>query len=358
MILDAANVVDYLVGSGLCGAEPRPGERWRGVDHSRRNRNFSVVGPDGRGFFVKQLRVVEAESLLMLQREATLYWLVANRECFAPLAPLVPPSHGYDARQAILVLGHCEAAARTSPATMAAALGATLARLHGLDVERCAAAAGQTFPRQPPGILTAHRGGPLRRWLGEGQRRLVRRFAARPACSAGLDRLAASWGQRALIHGDLRRDNLLPRGGSATARDRATGRRQGMLLIDWELVDVGDPCWDLGSALEIFLRPKPVDGSAAGESAEVHDVSMASDPGRSLAVLWDVYRKAALVAEAERSEMLLRAVRFAGARLLQSALEAQQLERQPTAAATRLLELGHDLLAEPERYAGRLTDGS
>ncbi len=60
-----------------------------------------------------------------------------------------------------------------------------------------------------------------------------------------LDGLRATWVPTALIHGDVKWSNVL-------VVDAGTPQ-ESIKLIDWESAMVGDPSWDVGSALSQYL---------------------------------------------------------------------------------------------------------
>jgi Ser/Thr protein kinase RdoA (MazF antagonist) len=66
-------------------------------------------------------------------------------------------------------------------------------------------------------------------------RALMLRLAAQPDVATLLSRAASAYDSTCLIHGDLRRENLL---------SDDDGR---LKALDWDLSGLGDPAWDLGS---------------------------------------------------------------------------------------------------------------
>jgi len=341
--LTAANVLEALVRAGLCSRPSRAEGRWRVVDHGRRNRAFGVTDAEGKGFFLKQLRVEDRESLAMLQREASVYWLVGHAASFSPLKLLLPAFYGFDGESWILILEHI---GRTTPAPTqggkawrvclerGSRLGHGLARLHHLEVDACSRTAGPTFPRGLPGILTAHRHGPLTRWLGPGQRALVESIRTTPSLAHGLDLLAAGWQTDAVIHGDLRWPNVLFRPA------QSPGSAPLLFLVDWELADIGDAGWDLGSALHLYGCQTPDLDFDATASAAVWQEARA---------MWRAYVRQASMTVRQQAVVLRRAVAFAAARWLQTALEVCGRSTSPPPAAYALLDMGRRVLAQPER---------
>ena len=124
-------------------------------------------------------------------------------------------------------------------------------------------------------------------------------------------------------------------------------------IADWELVQVGDPAWDLAGAFQDLLSAW-VCSMPLNESLDVEAMTararlpLAGVRGVAQA-LWAGYRDEAMLDPAEADDLLLRAVKFSAARLLQNACEWSWYEdRVPTVAAI-LLEVAENLLTEPEQ---------
>jgi aminoglycoside phosphotransferase (APT) family kinase protein len=342
MILTEADVPAYLAEKGL--ADPAAG--WTVSASPSRNRNFSAVpATGGPGFFLKQLRVTAPESVLMMQREATVYWLSRNDPDFAPLAGLIPPFGLFDGARKVLVLGRVPGArnllrhqeeARGFPAPLGEALGKALAAVHhGVGRRMRSDPPRAAFPLEPPGILTAHRGGPLLRWLGPGQMRLVERVREHPVLAPALDRLAATWAFDTFTHGDLKFENcVIASGGGEASR---------VFLVDWELADFGDPCWDAGCILQAYLYlgllptlARPGEGLRERlERAGARREAMRA----ALQGFWTAY--------GPLPELLERTLGCAAARLVQMALEVMHGQAEPPAAALSLLETAAEVAGDP-----------
>ncbi len=67
----------------------------------------------------------------------------------------------------------------------------------------------------------------------------------RPAWARLWTSLRGLWRQETLIHGDIKSDNILV----GTPLDRHEAPEETVWIVDWEFVEIGDPAWDLASAL-------------------------------------------------------------------------------------------------------------
>ena len=62
---------------------------------------------------------------------------------------------------------------------------------------------------------------------------------------ARLDALRKQWRSVTVIHNDIKSDNILVRVGAEPGTDGVEVR-----IVDWELVQFGDPAWDLAGSLQ------------------------------------------------------------------------------------------------------------
>ena len=174
------------------------------------------------------------------------------------------------------------------------------------------------------------------------------RFSVRcqaPDLCDHLDSLRLDWEATTLIHNDVRWDNCLV----SAAPD--TNRVTRLKLIDWELSGAGDPCWDIGCAfgeyLAFWLMSIPITGDAPPDRflhLSRHPIEQMQPAIRSL---WQSYRLRVDGDPAESMELLQRGVRYAAARLVQSAFERTQHSAWITSDVICLLQLSLNILQEP-----------
>jgi aminoglycoside phosphotransferase (APT) family kinase protein len=167
-----------------------------------------------------------------------------------------------------------------------------------------------------------------------------------------LDLLRGGWLRSAVIHSDLKWDNcvVLPgRGSAATA----------VKLVDWEFARIGDPDWDVGSMLANYLSTWLLSIPTVGDDADMATVvPLAALPIErmqpAVGTFWAAYTATAKLAPAESASRLLRAVRYAGARLVQTAYEQSQPRASVTEHVVRLLQASVNVMRRPHEAAAQL----
>jgi serine/threonine protein kinase len=359
IVLTSTNVIAYLKSRGFCDDKSEAVVNWHVAECPSRNWNYAVTRQDGgQGFFVKQLRVQDPESFRMMQREAMIYGLANHEPDFVDLKRIIPPFFNYEDDSKIIILGlvngpnlmQSQQQMRRFPAEFGRGLGYALAVLHHrVGRGLCTAPSQHLFAREKPGIFTAHRNGPLVRWLGAGQMRLVEQVREHTQLSQGLDDMAASWRPHTFIHGDIKFENsIISAAGPASDLSNPCMFEQ-LMLVDWELADVGEPCWDIGSVFQAYLslclRAAPATYSLSlREHLERSTIAIES-MGNAIKAFWQAYCKECNLDEISSAQALLeRSMRCASARMVQMALEVMHGQEQPTPMALSLLEVSVDLM--------------
>jgi Ser/Thr protein kinase RdoA (MazF antagonist) len=334
-ILEQHEVAAYLLARGLVGRRSIVAGTLRIADATSRNRNFRVTGTGGDSYLLKQ--GIAADSAESLANEAALYRRLAATG--GQLAAAIPRLHRFDAARSLLVLEWIaggedlyrhHADRRRCSVALARALGRVLAALHVIAPDdeplRCDA----------PWVLSLHRPRlDALRYLTAPSIELVASIQRDERFARALDALREDWRVEALVHRDVKWANciVLP---PATIK-----------LVDWEMAGWGDPALDVGSALGECLGWRLRAGAAApgGQPA-------------AMAALWRAYAGARRLDAQQADELLVRALRYAGARLVQSAYEKTQETARASERVARGLELGRDLLLAPGPAASALLRGA
>jgi hypothetical protein len=327
---------------------------------TRRNRSFRIKQRSGPGYFVKQVRRWEPEALRTLRAEAECYRLAAQDERFVDLAQLVPHFHFYDARRSVLITELLEGAetltehhVRTAAFSVEVAeqLGRAFGACHRRSVTAPPGILDGIFPRRTAWALSMHDmpvgaspeiGGGIHQMLG-----MIRQF---PQFEAALSQLRAEWRCDALIHGDIKWDNCVLCPG--------TNGKVSLKIVDWEMADWGDSCWDLAGIFSSYLsfwahslpQSESVDYGVLAAQARFPIERMQP----AIRSFWSTYVQCRDISGQAAGDLLRRAVQYAGARNIQTAFEMLQLAPVANRSTVLLLQLSMNVLTNPAGAAREL----
>jgi len=328
------------------------------VDASGRNRNFKVIRKRSPSFFVKQIRNWNSQAVAMLQCEAACYFLANNDPDFIALAPLIPELYDFDPdRQALTtafisdgedLFEHLRRTGKIST-EIAGELGRCFGKFHResetrlLDSPHCS-----VFPKQIPWILASERRNshPFKE-LSPATSQLFDHVDASTQLSGALDELGKQWRVSTLMHGDMRFENCI--------LVQTPGNKPGLKIVDWELADLGDPCWDIGSILQAFLAMHiisipPLEVELTLSALLLHPAATHLRP--PIRSFWGAYAREH--ANSEGNDLFERCLSYGAARMVQSAYEYMQFSPHLSRNALHLLEVSSDILKNPPAATERL----
>jgi Ser/Thr protein kinase RdoA (MazF antagonist) len=361
-MLTVDNVTDFLLDRRLIDASWIIDGPLTIQGLSRRNRNLAIVGPGGAGFLIKQPYDPAEGGRETLAREAMFHGFCREEPAAAAMARVLPRLLESDLKDAILVfeliaggvtlLSQMEdASGRGILAEVSRAFGRALGTFHrivraiDLDDPRLS-----WLPRDIPRAMGLHRPMAGRRGaLSRAYCEILRDVQKIGDVGECLDHLRDLWRPETVVHADIKFDNVLFRPGSASPGSQTIE----VWIADWELVQAGDPAWDLAGALQdlivTWVRSMPLRERSDDEQMMARaDLPIAAVRVVARA-LWSGYRDEARLDPAEADGFLLRAVRFSAARLLYTACEWSWFEDRVPPMVAMLREFAENLLTEPER---------
>jgi Phosphotransferase enzyme family len=359
MDLDLDNIADYLLSRRLISRENIVDGDFLAIEMLRRNRNFKIRRADAPGLFVKQIRSRTPETVSCLEREARCYHLAQFNADMSELAPLMPRFIHYDAGNSILVLTLLETEAlgqhysRTTrlSAEIGEGLGSAIGSYHKhTDLNTCShndmVSKFGVFPRRTPWILNVQSltfseppvGGAIAQLQS-----LLRRY---PELADRIETLRNSWQIECLIHGDIRFDNCLIEYEEGVPKPK-------LKIVDWELTDLGDPCWDIAGILQSYLSmwvsSMPDSGVEPASLLIDRSKYKLEDIQRCICAFWQAYT---LTRELKDNEtvrgLTLRSAKYCAAWIVQTVYEISVGHAQLPPFGIRLLQLSDNMLADPE----------
>jgi hypothetical protein len=354
MRLTKSTLIHHLLDRGRISPRSCVDGEFRVAEQAERNRLFRVGLADSVGYFVKHPLTLEGSRTYTLWVEAACYWLINNDPGFSPLRRSVPEFYHYDYQKHILVLGLLPSVeslhslywrTRVPDQRHTDSIASLLITLHGeVSAHALSGKAVSLFSRAVPWALTIHDAGSC--WFQpqtNADLSILQYVRGKPALSQTLEAVRASWAESSLIHGDIKWSNFLV--------DPNNGPREGspVKLIDWEIASVGDPLWDVAgvfcSYLLFLLHADGGWGTAVG--ARGFDARFLV----ALARFWRFYCDGLAMAPGGRARALVKAVAFAGVRMIQSCIESAGFLQSFDENTHKTLRFGEDLLARPEDFA-------
>ncbi len=351
MFLGSDNVAYYLAERQLLTLESVVAGDFMVVDQSSRNYNFKVIRERSPGFFIKQVRQRTPDLTASFEREAACYRLAGDGGAFAALKPLMPDFHHFDPRHYVMVLGLLDAESlwqyhrrlKHFPAELAELQGEKLGDYHtGVRIADGDAPELAPFPRVLPWILSIHESSPSYiQQLSRGNAEIISILRQYPEFPRALKEVKRSWRRNVLIHGDVKWENLMV----------IDGDEEDLKVVDWEMADVGDECWDVGAIFQSYLTfwifSLPLDASMDLAAASAEAPYDEDEMKRAMSAFWHRYAARRQLRAKSYRRLRERSMRCAAARMIQTAFESVQQSPQVTPHALCKLQMSMNILKDP-----------
>jgi thiamine kinase-like enzyme len=203
------------------------------------------------------------------------------------------------------------------------------------------------LPRTIPWILSIHQTPDLDGEISLGNTKLISVLREYPDYQNALDELRSEWRIDTLIHGDMKWDNCVVL--SKTSSEQELKVR----IVDWELADLGDACWDVGAILQAFLSFWIFSIQMSTGLSPSQSLHLTNYPLKAMLpairAFWEAYRDSMGFSAPETAERLKRSARYAAARMIQTAFESLQRSPQMTPNALCLLQVSMNILQGPQQ---------
>jgi Ser/Thr protein kinase RdoA (MazF antagonist) len=322
---------------------------------TRRNANLRVAIRDRSGYLLKQAAAADDAVQTTIGTEARFYAHCFETPELAAVQRVLPRLLAHDAERDLLIvefLEHTlplwryyrERTAERFPVEVTHGVGRLLGSLHHHFLQL-------PGERRPP-FLTAdlpwalqllHPTPTVVSRMSAAHYDLIKLLQAEAEVVRTVVELRRQWRGTAIIHGDVKLDNFL-------VRPSTGDQGETLFLIDWELVQLGDPMWDVAGALQDFIFwwviNMPHDRSPDEMVAEARFPLDVLQPG--IRAMWRGYCDARALDDRDAGELLSRAVRYSGVRILQTAAEIAGKYQTLPPPAVLMSQIGVNLLNDPE----------
>ena len=365
MELTTSNIVHYLLGCGLVSLESVVDGDFLVVSTPRRNQNFKVLRGNHAGFFVKQIQNWDPQTIASMQCEATCYWLARNDPDFAPLARLLPEFYAFDSGRHILVLELLPNGESLTeyhhrlgrfPTEVATQLGAALGTYHRqVGTKMVSDPPNTAFPKKIPWVLSVHKQSiEMFNPVSAANSQLLNIVRQYPEFQEALDTLRENWKATSLIHGDIKWDNCV-----IYSRNSGNGEEK-LKVVDWEMADIGDPYWDVGSIIQGYLTSWIMSMPVSVDAPPSQLVEKAQFPLEhmqpAIRAFWKSYILTREVDDTVARDLLELTVKYAAARMIQTAYEYMYYSPQLNSSIVYLLQVSMNILESPKDAIAHLLE--
>jgi hypothetical protein len=337
-MLTRRDALQHLLRLGLLSPAELVTQDIRGSEYIGRNHLVRIERTGAPSYIVKQPRDANTPDAVTMWTEAAIFWLSVHDPDFAVLAPWLPKYYHYDEPNKLLTI------------ELVAASDSLLAKqMSGVALEpRLLRDVGRGFGAlhgQASKVLREERVRHLFRsgiaWvltLGQpqspyqpgtaGAQSILAAVLQRHDAVAALSQARADWRDAHIVHGDAKAANVL-------ILDNGAVR-----IIDWEIAALGDGLWDVAGMVHSLLTPNP--GGAPEPLANAQLRAHAQ-----IDALWSGYVEAC-APPTHLPDPRLALLRLAGARIIQTCLESTQFTNQIYPHVPAMLQMGLELLTQPQ----------
>jgi len=354
MLLTETNIIHYLLDRGLVDAASFVKGNFSCRTGQNRHTNFVINKEfDAHRFFIKQA-ITNAEKSASLRREGLFYELASVNENFQTLRKYLPENLLLDIKNSILIvewLGEhsnlhdwlMSGRAIENTEGVAVQLATALYSLHTVTDGGDNELKRQDFFYEfKPWILRLPemKTGNGRVARSEAEDDGLKLIFSIPGFVRQIEQAAELWEPSGIIHGDCKLNNFLLK------QEQTAGEIQ-IKLIDWELVNSGDPLWDLATVFQsvltawVICEDPLIKGTSAGKTIDINTMQ------RLISVCWKKYAEFKNWDAVVGKEKFNKCTAFCALRLLHACFESTPGAKSLRPYSARLLQLAHNILSNP-----------
>lgn len=352
MLFNEFALCHYLLENGFLNRQQLVDQQVRIVRLFSRNRNFKVLVNEGTGFLVKQPKLSFYLSKSDLKKEADIYWLAYNDEDFSSLGNFIPKFYHYDVHVQVLITGLVEPAVNLHEyhsmtneysEKIAYRQAEILTALHTISLKKIDnKKSSSLFTNKPAWLFNIESEDG---WWGgrksEANRQLRDLVKSNVDFIKCIREAKEKWKVKCLVHNDIRWTNFLVKENNAESIE--------IRLIDWELANFGDPCWDVAGILQAYFSYWILQYD--GDPFQLLKMKPA------ISSFTNAYIDLMKLEQEAAHQMLQMSMEFTGVRMVQSCIEHVMFHDELDRKTVQLLQFALNILKNPKNaYNDFLSD--
>lgn len=352
MLLTGFDLPHYLLDKGFLEYEEVFNQGLSIKSASSRNTGFIVNGDQQNGLFVKQVRSFDQEKIETLRAEATCYWLAQNDEDYANLKDFLPRFHYFDQNNNILIVEHIAGSQdlhnfyqenKVYPLPIAKRIAALLASYHQNIFQSVREKRSfQLFRKSvPPPFIMFGEQMKFVKPRNEAEQQMQQLIVDQKGFTEEVARIKQEWQTSSLIHGDIKPNNFL------INRDCLKTGNYDLRLIDWEIADLGDPCWDVAAVFQAYLLVWLMEDAhrPENETSDGHQQGIQLEHLQpSMIEFWKTYCQLMQYAAAEQEKVLRKTTQYCAVKLLHTCFETAVSTQKLRPFNAKMLQLSYNMI--------------
>ena len=354
MLLTETNIIHYLLDRGLVDAASFVKGNFSCRTGQNRHTNFIINKEyDAHRFFVKQA-FTNPEKSTSLRREGLFYELASANEPFQALQKYLPEILLLDNKNSILIVEYLgeyinlhdwlmNGKPIENTEMVATELATALYSLHSItDGGNNELKENDFFYEFKPWILRLPemKTGNGRAAGSEAEDDGLKLIFSIPGFVELIEQAAKLWEPSCKIHGDSKLNNFLLKQGS-------TPEEIQIKWIDWELVNTGDPLWDLATVFQSVLTAWVISEDPLYKSTGAGKTFDISTMQHFISACWKKYAELQSWDPPVGKTKFDKCTAFCALRLLHSCFETTPGAKSLRPYSARLLQLAHNILSNP-----------
>ena len=356
MLLSESNIIHYLLDKGLADTSSFVNGNFSCRSGQSRHNNFIINKEfDSHKYFIKQA-FANKEKTGSLSREGYFYEFVFANETYRELQKYLPGIKLFDEQNSILVLEYSTGYNNlydwllneqqlSNLEIIARELAAALFSFHSIPYKELKGLDETGFLNQPePWILKLPE---MKMAEGinarsEAERKGLQLIFTIPGFIELIEEAVSLWEASGLIHGDGKLNNIL------VGNKENDDKKFRIQIIDWELVNTGDPLWDMATVFQSVLTVWVISEDPVYKNAATDKKFTIKTIQHFIDSCWKEYVILFNWDKAMEEKMLEKCTAFSALRLLHACFESTPGARSLRPYSARLLQLSHNILSDPK----------
>ena len=360
MLLTESNIAFYLMDKGLITNKSIVEGKFTAHVADSRNNNFVINRDfsDQSQYFIKQVKALDKEKTDTLRIEATCYWLANNDDDYQALKAFLPKYYDFDYLNHILIIENLSDCIslheyflqkQNISLEIAHQQAEVLASYHGALSEKIQQSQSmKLFAKGKPWVFSIA-SQDYTQWMAttpKAEQQTMQLILGNKEFLSLIQALENTWQTKSLVHNDIKFTNFLVNK-SVFEEQKAQIR-----LIDWELADIGDPCWDIAAMFCSYLMLW-----VQNSDTQYHYLPMSFSPEAlkpAFQEFWKTYTQKMDLSKTQSQEMLLKSMKFCGLKLIHTCFETTPYTQTLQPQSAKLLQLSLNILKAPEQSISSL----